>query len=227
MCHDDDAWEPEFLERTTAVMDAHPEVVACFADHWVMGDDGAVDRVLTEQNTARWKRDTLAAGLHRPFWRLAVVDQSMPAVMAAVLRRSAVGLDQFPAPVEEYYDLWLSYLVSRTGAAAWYVPERLTRYRVHGTSVTAKGGLNSSRESVYVHEQLVQDDALAEIEPELQAKLADVLTTLGIRLLRHGDRREAHRVPPPGTGPASLGRTAAGWAISLLRPGAARAVAGR
>ena len=52
-CHDDDAWEPDFLAHTTEVMGDHPEVVAVFSDHWIMNEGGRIDPEATEENTRR------------------------------------------------------------------------------------------------------------------------------------------------------------------------------
>lgn len=125
-CHDDDTWEPDFLTRTMAAMAAHPETVAVFSDHWIMDEDGRLNAEATEENTRRWKRNALTPDLHQPFMELAVADQALPAVMSTLFRSSALDLDDFPEEIGAHYDLWLAYLVSREGGAAWYISERLT-----------------------------------------------------------------------------------------------------
>jgi glycosyltransferase involved in cell wall biosynthesis len=217
-CHDDDAWEPEFLARASAVMDNHPEVVAAFSDHWIVDPTGCIDRQATEENTRRWKRDLLAPGLQQPFMKLAVVDQALPTVMAALLRLSAIDLDDFPEQIGANYDLWLAYLLSRGGGAAWYISERLTRYRVHSASATAGGGVALSRSSVFIWERLLGDRRLMTIHPALRRKLAGGLTSLGIRLLRESNRSEARLVLRRAFTLRPTPRSAMAWTLTLLPP---------
>lgn len=196
-CNHDDAWEPDFLARLVEVMDTHPEVVVAFSDHWIMDEAGRVDPAASEANTRRWKRDRLAPGPHQPFARLALVDRSLPLAMAALFRRSEVGLGDIPAEVGFVYDLWISYLLARTAAPAWYVPERLTRYRVHAGSATSRSGVDVeagveiARACCWVWAAAAQDERLADVAPELRKKLAGSLTDLGIRLVRAGRSTEA------------------------------------
>lgn len=214
-CHDDDAWEPEFLARTTAVMDGRPEVAAAFSDHWIMDAAGNLDLAATEENTRRWKRDALSSGLHQPFRRLALVDQAMPVVMASLLRRSAIDLNDFPEQIGGRYDLWLGYLVSRNGEAAWYIPERLSRYRVHGGSATAANSVALARSSVYVWERLLADDRLRCLRPALVTKLSKSSYALGICLLREGDRLEAQRAFRASLRLRPALRPTAGWILTI------------
>lgn len=223
-CNHDDAWEPAFLARMVEVMDARPEVVLAFSDHWIMDEVGRVDVDATEANTRRWRGDSLAPGLHRPFARMALVDQSLPLAMAVVFRSSQVARAlPLPAEVGFVYDLWISYLLARTGAAAWYEPERLTRYRVHAGGAAARAGANAdaeyrveiARSFAYVWSAAAQDERLAGIAPELEAKLARSLTDLGVRLVRAGRPAEARshlaralRLDPSARAVAGLGLAA-------------------
>jgi glycosyltransferase involved in cell wall biosynthesis len=116
--HDDDEWEPQFLERLMPPLIADRELSLAFSDHWIMGADGVVDPGASRNNTRRWRRDKLREGIYRPFHSLAVVDRSVPVVMAAVLRKSAIDWSDFPREMEPAYDLWLGYLASRDGAGA-------------------------------------------------------------------------------------------------------------
>ena len=215
-CHDDDAWQPEFLARTTAAMANHPEAVAAFSDHWIMDEAGCVDPQATEDNTRRWQRDLLAPGLHRPFVQLALVDQALPTVMSTLMRSSAIDLDDFPEQIGGRYDLWLAYLVSREGGAAWYIPDRLTRYRVHGGSVTTASDVALTRSSVFTWERVSEDDRLASIRPALRLKLAGAMTALGIRLIRDGERLEARSVLRRAFTLKPSARSALAWVVSLL-----------
>lgn len=216
-CDDDDAWEPQFLTRTTGVMQRQPGVATAFSDHWIMNAAGNVDFAATEESTRRWKRDALSPGLHQPFKRLAVVDQAISAA-ASLYRRSAIDLREFPEPVGRRHDLWLCYLLSRDGGAAWYIPERLTRYRVHDGSATAGASVELARSLVYVRERMLADDRLSCLRPALVTKLSISYYELGICLLRGGDRSGAQQAFRTSLKLRPALRPSAGWILSICPP---------
>lgn len=183
ICNDDDTWEPDFLDAAVKALDGHPGAAVAFSDHHIMDEHGNINVGETEENTRRWKRDTLLAGLHQPFTRLAVVDQAVPMVMATVFRRDAIDLEEIPSKVGAHYDLWLAYLAARDGAAAVYIPQRLTRYRVHPHAATAARDPANAGASVYIWEQLLADDRLKDLRSELRRKLHLSLVSYGARSL--------------------------------------------
>jgi glycosyltransferase involved in cell wall biosynthesis len=88
--HDDDVWETTFLETLVKPLEENPRVAISFCDHHIIDSDGQIDPEMTRRNTHHWKRDRLAAGLHQPLHRIAVVDLSIPLSMAAVIRKDAI-----------------------------------------------------------------------------------------------------------------------------------------
>ena len=136
--------------------------------------------------------------------------------MATLMRSSAIELNDFPEQLGGRYDIWLGYIISRTGAAAWYLPERLTRYRVHASNATSTGGSALARASVYVGERLEADERLADMRPELNEKLATWLMDLAVSLLREGERTGARRAFRRSLGLRPALRPAVGWALSEL-----------
>jgi len=127
--HDDDEWEPGFLAAMVKPLVEDPTVGLTFADHWVMDVDGNVMVGKTEEYTRKRGRAGLAEGRHQPFTRLALVDRAVFFVAATVFRNGLVDWDEVPPDVAPPYEVWMTYLASRDGAAAYYVPERLMRYR--------------------------------------------------------------------------------------------------
>ena len=145
--------------------------------------------------------------------------------MSTLLRLSAIDLSDFPEQIGGRYDLWLAYLVSRDGGAAWYIPERLTRYRVHGQSVTTASDIALDRSSVFAWERLLGDDRLSAIRPDLQLKLAGAMTSLGIRLIREGSTSEARPVLRRAFTLRPAPRSVVAWALCLLPPSIAKTAA--
>ena len=225
--HDDDEWGPTFLERVTAPLLAHPDVAMAFCDHWIIDGDGHVQVDATEFNTALWGRTTLAPGRHQPFLEMSVVRQTVPLAMATVWRRSAVPWEQMPAEVNAAYDLFLCYLAARDGAAAWYVPERLTRYRVHTASATAGSrGTGFAASNVTAYRLMRADRRTAPIGRDLRRTLGEWEATLGLSLLAAGRPADARPPLAAAVRHRPTARAVAGLALTALpSAAAARAVA--
>jgi glycosyltransferase involved in cell wall biosynthesis len=189
--HDDDLWTPRFLERLVPPLEAHQEASIAFCDHYIANPDGSFNLEHTELNTRRWGRDVLSAGLHRPFWREALLDESVPVAMASVIRASAFNPDDFRVEARASYDKWIAYLLCRNGQAAYYHPERLTAYRIHAGQESAKSSVNWAAGEVFCAEMWADDSRLSVIAPELRRLAHQKRVDLGKELLREGRTREA------------------------------------
>lgn len=121
---------------------------------------------------------------------MALVDQSVPMV-AALLRRDAIEWADSPQETSSLYDFWITYLAARTGMGAWYVPERLARYRVHGTNETAIASVRVTKPAIYVYTRLIADPIFIELRPELARRLKQARRSYGIFLLRKGYARQS------------------------------------
>lgn len=184
--HDDDVWEPDFVEKLVAPLEADPSIAIAFSDHHIIDAAGQIDPAMSRKNTAQWQRDTLPHGRICPIHRIAVVARSIPLSMAAIMRRSAIDWNDVPGNLPSCYDLWLMYLVCREGQAAYFLPERLTRYRVHEGSETASGRMRVDQGYVMCFERMLQDERMKSVWPELRLEMARACTDLGITLARSG-----------------------------------------
>ena len=203
--HDDDVWEPTFLECLVPPMLADPAVTIAFCDYSVMGPDGVVDPRATDWNSRREGRTRLAEGLHEDAVELAVVHQSIQVSYAAVFRRS-VDLDAVPADLAPLYDLWIAYLATVGGGRAWYCGQRLTRYRHHGGSATANAPFYPQEAASY--ERFLEDPRLSGLRPSLRRKKARAELRSGLRLLlEEHDAAQARRAVLTSlrTSPSGLG----------------------
>lgn len=189
--NDDDIWEENFLQTLVPYLEADDSAVLAFSDHYIIDEQGKRNDQATEENTYRWQRIGLAAGLHRPLWQLGLVQQSIPMVMAAVFRASVIDWNDFPADASSVYDYWLTYLACRTGLGAYYHPERLTNYRVHPGAETFVGGVRVSKGIIYCYERFARDSELAEYRTIFRERYILAQANLGMSLLRAGKSSEA------------------------------------
>ena len=110
------------------------------------------DRAATERNTIRHGRAQLAEGeVHDP-GRFVLETNGVPLAMGAVFRLSALDTRRLSSEVAGAYDLWISAQLAASGGAFYYVPERLTRYRVHAEMETARRSPDKGDCSVFLHD---------------------------------------------------------------------------
>ena len=188
--HDDDRWAPTFLEKLVPPLESHDHVSVAFSDHYVVDEDGSINGEWTEHNTKHFKRDNLSPGIHQPFCCMALLDFTIPTVMASVMRKSVLDFDDFPdfGPV---YDLWLSYLLCRDGHAAYYCPERLTFYRTHRDQESARLTLEKVKINIIIFQRFLADPRLDDLNEEIRTKLAHLRVHRGIEMLCDGHFSQA------------------------------------
>jgi glycosyltransferase involved in cell wall biosynthesis len=207
--HDDDAWEPQFLEVMVQALETHPEASAAFSDHWIMDGAGAVDPQATEENTKRFRRDGLAPGLHFPSSRLVVEWNAIPNAMAALFRKSAIAWNEEPGEIGTFYDHWLGHLATRS-AAVHYDPRRLTRYRVHARSETAglrttvAKLLRSMRQTEALWRRILDDTDGTAVHEFAHRRYVRSLARASLTLAAHGERAEARRMLERSEGHVAL-----------------------
>lgn len=191
--HDDNAFEPTFLERLVAPLEADPTLVAAFSDHWWIGPHGEIDREMSQRETRAWGRADLAPGKHEPFLDQAVVAGSVPIVMSTIIRRDAIDWTAVPPRSGIVFDLWLAYAIGATDRGAWYSPERLARYRVHPERLTRTGGITLHRSFLYCWRLFLADPRLAPYAHELRTRIQEGQENLALGLMQAGDLAGARR----------------------------------
>ena len=189
--NDDDLWEQDFLEKLVLPLEANPNLVLAFCDHYSADETGAIDVAETEAQTKRWQRDRLQAGIYPSFWKIGLVDQSVYTASAAVMRRDAIDWGKlFEAGV--FWDYYIVYLACKSGGGAYYCPERLALYRVHPQSETIMSGkgrnvqakIRKGKAALFCYECFMQDENLREFHGYFKQQWAHASTTLGIGLIR-------------------------------------------
>jgi glycosyltransferase involved in cell wall biosynthesis len=219
--HDDDRWSPGFLATLVPPLERHPEAVLAFADHYLINERGGIELAATEANTERWGRAKLPEGLHRPFF--GVVARQSVAMTGCVFRRDAVPIEQIPPDVGPFYDIWTSYLLAKSGGAAYYSSERLLYYRAHGASETGTARLAAHLSAIRGRRRMLRDPGFRPYASVLTTRLARDHVLVGAELLRRRGRSEArsHFAAAIRLDPTlkALGAWAASWiAPSSLLP---------
>ncbi|PLZ98392.1 glycosyl transferase [Fischerella thermalis CCMEE 5268] len=195
---DDDLWEEDFLAKLVPPLEANPNLVLAFCDHYVINADGTIDYELTEHCSQLFKRAELSEGIYQPFYKLGLVDQAVASAMAAVIRKDVIDWDSIPPEVGGSWDVYLTYLCCRTGMGAYYCPQKLTRYRRHDQTETMQSGrlnyqakIRKSQADMFCLEIFMQDENLQEFKTYFQQQWVKVSTSLGIGLMRAEQTKQA------------------------------------
>ena len=134
--NDDDAWEPGFLESLAAALECYPAAATAFCDHWLMRPDGSIDAEESYAMSRRFARSRMSSGPVPDLARSALVDRSMPGASFSMTRREELDADMI-ATGGDTWDYFVCLSACRGGRMGVYVDERLGRYRLSPSGVTA------------------------------------------------------------------------------------------
>lgn len=188
---DDDLLEPEFISTLIPPLLNDPSLILSFCDHYLINEFGDLDLTASDENSKTWKRDILAPGTHRPFMKLGVIDQSIPFAMGALWNKSLLNLNNFRIESSSSYDLFMTYIAAQTGLGAFYVPQRLVKYRIHSQMETRCGRERIYRANIFCHRQFLKDPILAPWRSVILQRLSDAFIGLGVVTLREHRRGTA------------------------------------
>jgi len=160
--NDDDVWDREFLSRLVPALEADPRRVLAFCDHHIMDADGRIDEIATERNTERFGRSRLSEGDLADPKAFVLRQNGVPLAMGALFRASVLSPERLVRDVAGAYDFWISSQMAGSGGAFYYVPARLTRYRVHPEMETARRDPEKTQCLAFIARSLLADSAFAD-----------------------------------------------------------------
>lgn len=213
LLHDDDSYEPRFVEELVKRLRNDSAAVLAFCDHWVMNAQGQRSVQASDQSTAGFKRHTLADGVLGDFARTALLDHSIPAG-AALYRRRLVGPDCVDARARGSIDMWLLYRGWQTGGHAWFVPERLMNYRQHAQGMSRSRPFEMIEGHLFRFSQMLADPALKHLRDGLRRQQAEALEWYGSALLRTGRVKESRGAFRQALAARWTWKAMVGWMLS-------------
>jgi glycosyltransferase involved in cell wall biosynthesis len=218
LLHDDDTYEPTFVERLVEPLINDPGAVMSFCDHWVMYSDGRRSVEETEKFAARFGRRGLPAGPLADFAKATLVDFSI-SIGASLFRRKMVRPDMIDAAAKGAIDYWLLMQCVRTGGRAVYCPERLMNYRLHGDSMSASQPLQMAPGHLRRVEIALSDPLFDRFDTELRRQLCSLRTDYGLALLAVGRYKDARAELSLAVAGGDVSRrTRFAWAASRCGP---------
>ena len=223
--NDDDVWEPEFLERMLAPLEADANRALAFCDHFIIDADGRVDQAATERNTEQFGRARLAEGDVADPKTFVVRQNGVPLAMGAVLRASALDPRRLVAEVAGAYDFWISSLLADSGGSFYHVPARLTRYRVHPAMESLRRDPEKTRCLAFIARSLLAEPGFAAQRDCLERWLVALTLRSGRDYLYFDQVAEARRSFTSAYKQSAGWKPVAGYLLSMA-PVRLRRVAG-
>lgn len=181
--NDDDYWETTFLEKLVAPLEENPERVIAFSDHWIVRDDGSMDSAETDLNTMRYGRKTLLRGEIPDPASLVLKQNGVPLAMASLFRKDALDLALLTKEVVGAYDFWIACALAATGKPFYYVPERLTHYRLHVQMETGRRAPDKNLPMIFIFDQMLARNWFPAFKKFVQQRLAEAYFRNGRDLL--------------------------------------------
>jgi glycosyltransferase involved in cell wall biosynthesis len=169
--NDDDLWEPECLARLVPSLEEDGHRVLAFGDHWIMNEEGTIDIDESNRNTIRYGRSMLPEGDLADSAAFVLRQNGVPLAMGSLFRKAALDGTMLVPEVAGAYDFWISCLLAASGGRFYYVPARLTRYRVHMRMETARRSPNKSECLVFIFKTLLAKNYFPEQRAYLKKKL--------------------------------------------------------
>jgi glycosyltransferase involved in cell wall biosynthesis len=182
---DDDLLTPEFLEKTSRILDQYSAVDLVGTDHWVIDAQG--DRKLdwTEANSLKWGRSELPEGVIQDLLSKVFVTQCLQ--VGATLWRMDVlrQLDYMRRDWQSCEDNDLFVRFALAGMQGYYLSERLMEYRFHAEQQRIEPAIAHLNAKVTYLESHGFENA--EMEAIRRSRLIETKLLLGLRLVEYGE----------------------------------------
>jgi glycosyltransferase involved in cell wall biosynthesis len=182
---DDDAIATEFLAKTVAILDSHPEADFVCTDHWIINAQGEREEAATQANSAKWGKDKLKPSIIPDLVTETFIKQSLQVGSTLFRRQCLTAVDYMRPQADGCEDFDLLVRLALAGYRGYFLPELLMEYRFHGGQTSLKQDIH------FLSAKAFCIDSYQFTQPELQAlkqeKLGVVKQGLGIRLIEKGE----------------------------------------
>ncbi len=189
--NDDDAWEFSFLEKLVAPLELDDNLVLAFSNHWIIDENGVKNSVDSDRNTDQFGRNGLPEGKLNHLENFVLLKNGIPLAMAAVFRKDAIDLNLIFHEVSGAYDFWISCLLASNNKPAYFIPEKLTQYRIHNQMESLREAPDKREHLVFIYSNLIQLKLFPEKQDYLKLKYSQMLRFLAIDNMRFGQSKIA------------------------------------
>ncbi len=177
--NDDDVWEPEFLEKLVTPLEEDSKRVLAFCNHWVILEDGLIDLLVTDRSTADFGRHNMDEGEVTKLDDFVLKKNGVPLAMAAIFRKDVIDPDLIFPEIVGAYDFWISCLLASTKRPAYFIPEKLTQYRIHSEMETIRKSPDKRLNLIFIFGKLIELKLFPDKMDYLKRKYSEILRHVG------------------------------------------------
>ncbi len=189
---DDDALTPDFLAKTVAILDTHPEIDFVCSDHWVINAKGERDEAATKENSAKWGKDKLEAAQILDLIRETLIKQSLQVGSTLFRRNCLQQVDYMRPQADGCEDFDLLVRLALAGYQGYFLPELLMEYRFHGGQTSLKQDIHFLSAKAFCLDSYRFPNP--EIEQIRQKKLGEIKQILALRLIEKGETTRGRNI---------------------------------
>ncbi|MBD2412037.1 glycosyl transferase family 2 [Nostoc calcicola FACHB-389] len=213
---DDDGLTPDFLASTAAILDRDSSIDFVGTDHWIIDINNIRDEGKTQENSHRWGRKDLPAGIVDNLLEVVFIHQSFQ-VGATLFRRKTLQELGFMLPnMQNCEDNDLFVRLALAGKKGYYLPELLMEYRCHAEQQGINRAIPYFFDKVrYLESYKFESEKLENIR---QNRLKETQLLLGLRLIEKGETQKGRELVLAGQS-FSIAKAWTGLGLSLLPVG--------
>ncbi|BAY09567.1 glycosyltransferase family 2 protein [Calothrix sp. NIES-2098] len=182
---DDDRLTPDFLARTVAILEQDSSIDFVGTDHWIIDINNVRNDEVTQENSRRWGRKKLSAGVVDNLLEVVFIYQSFQ-IGATLFRRQTLQELEFMLPnIQNCEDNDLFVRLALAGKKGYYLPELLMEYRYHAE----QQGINRAIPYLFDKIQYLKNYKFdsEKLETIRKKRLAEAQLILGLRLIEKGE----------------------------------------
>ncbi|MFN6559969.1 MAG: glycosyltransferase family 2 protein [Nostoc sp. ChiSLP01] len=213
---DDDRLTPEFLANTAAILDQDSSIDFVGTDHWIIDINNIQDEAKTQENSHRWGRKNLPAGIVDNLLEVVFVRQSFQIGATLFRRQTLVELGFMLPNMQNCEDNDLFVRLALAGKKGYYLPELLMEYRCHAEQQGINRAIPYLFDKVqYLESYKFESEKLEKIRKN---RLMETQLLLGLRLIEKGETQKGRELVLAGQS-FSIGKAWTGLGLSLLPVG--------
>jgi glycosyltransferase involved in cell wall biosynthesis len=213
---DDDRLTPDFLKSTAAILTQDSSIDFVGTDHWIIDINNVRDEAKTQENSHRWGRKNLSAGVVDNLLEVVFIHQSFQ-VGATLFRRQALQELGFMLPnIQNCEDNDLFVRLALAGKKGYYLPQLLMEYRSHAEQQGINRAIPYFFDKIrYLESYKFESEKLEKVRLN---RLSETQLLLGLRLIEKGEMQKGRELVLAGQS-FSNAKAWTGLGLSLLPVG--------
>jgi glycosyltransferase involved in cell wall biosynthesis len=210
---DDDRLTTDFLARTAEILDQDYSLDFVGTDHWLIDIHNVRDEKKTQENSRRWGRQNLPAGVVDKLLEVVFIDQSFQIGATLFRRQTLLEIGYMLPNLQNCEDNDLFVRLALAGKKGYYLPELLMEYRYHAEQQGMNRAIPYIQDKVrYLSSYKFDSEALEKVRLN---SLAESQLFLGLCLVEKGETQRGRELILAGKSFSPI-KAAIGLVLSLL-----------